>query len=350
MFDNLALPHIKKVQAYPVPGQRCCKGIINLDFNERIPSGVADPSLRCSYPEYAQLITSLAGYTTTAPENILPCNGSDQAIDLIMRTFAEPGSTAIIPQPSFAMYPQWAAVNRLKTLTPAYNTDYRDYPVSEVLASVDETTRIIFVCNPNNPTGAQTDLATIALLAATARQSIIFVDEAYGEYSNVSALELLAEYPNIIISRTFSKAFGLAGHRIGYLLASRQHVAELRKVRGPFDVNSTAASAVQLALADTRAMQSYCSEIVTLAKPLVENELDRLEIKYVPSAANFILIQHADAENIAGALMQSGWRVKPLQLAGLGNCMRVTIGPVETMQQWLTAFKKILFRQVNVDA
>ena len=349
MSNNLALAHIKKLRAYPVHDQRCFAGIVNLDFNERVPDAADADQLLCSYPEYAPLTAAIAGYCAVTTENVLPCNGSDQAIDLVMRSFAEPGAEIIVPSPSFAMYRQWAAVNRLKVLAPTYTDGYRSYPLQQVVAGINAATRVVFVCNPNNPTGALTDLATIATLAAAAPKAIIFVDEAYGEYSRVSAVQLLAKYPNIIIARTFSKAFGLAGHRIGYILASPSHIGELRKVRGPFDVNAEAATAVELALADTRAMQYYCQEVMTLAKPLVETELDRLAIPYLPSAANFLLLQHPAAETIAGELMKSGWRVKPLQLDGLGSCLRVTIGPLEKMQQWLLALSKIISGQVLVD-
>ncbi|MEI6287244.1 MAG: histidinol-phosphate transaminase [Bacillota bacterium] len=349
MSNNLALAHIKEMRAYPVHNERCSGGIVNLDFNERVSDHAVENQLRCSYPEYGQLTAAIANYSAVNVENVLPCNGSDQAIDLVLRTFAESGAEIIIPQPSFAMYPQWAAVNRLKVITPVYNYGYSSYPLQQVLDGITPATRVVIVCNPNNPTGAQTGLATIERLAATAPDTIIFVDEAYGEYSNVSAINLLAKYPNIIITRTFSKAFGLAGHRIGYILASPSHIAELRKVRGPFDVNTGAVAAVLQSLADTSSMHSYCQEVMTVAKPLVEGELARLGITYLPSAANFLLIQHPFAETIADQLMQSGWRVKTLQLDGLGSCLRVTIGPLEKMQQWLAALSKIISGQVQND-
>ena len=267
-----------------------------------------------------------------------------------MRTFTEPGAEVIIPQPSFSMYTQWAAVNRLKVVSPAYANYYCGYPAQTVLAAINPNTRIIFVCNPNNPTGTPTDLTIIELLAVSAPQAIIFVDEAYGEYANVSAVKLLAKHPNIIVTRTFSKAFGLAGYRVGYILASAPHINELRKVRGPFDVNAEAVAAVLPALADSSAMRDYCREVMTLAKPLVEASLTQLGIKYLPSAANFLLFPHADAATIAEQLVQAGWRVKTLQLAGLGSCIRVTIGPTATMRRWLAALEKILAGRVTDNA
>ena len=340
MCTNLARNNIKALKAYGVRGTRTAEDITNLDFNERVTPD--EYGLLCSYPEYSELLNVLAEYTGLKYNCILPCNGSDQAIDMLMRTFADSDSQVIIPQPAFSMYEQWAAVNKLQVVKLAYSSSHCFYPADEVIGAITERTSMVFICNPNNPTGVLTDLTIIERIARAAPHVLIYVDEAYVEYSCLSALPLLSKYPNIAITRTFSKAFGLAGYRIGYIMASHEHINELRKVRAPFDVNSVAARAAINALADTGSMRDYCADVMLIAKPLLEQQLRELVIEFFPSKANFLLIKCDRAQELAELLLRAGWRIKAMHLPDIGHCARITIGPANKMRHFATALKKAM--------
>lgn len=337
-MKNLALQRIQAMKPYqpPINGRAVYDGLL-LDFNER----TAGPDGRL-YPEYFDLNESVAKYADVESGQVMVTNGTDQAIDIVIRSFSDRGDTVIIPEPSFAMYGQYARVNGNRIVTPFYKKDNLAFPLNEVIEMIDASTKLIVISNPNNPTGTLASPEDITKIARKAKQAIVYVDEAYYEFSGVTAVGLIDAYPNIIVSRTFSKAFGLAGLRIGYVIARRQYITEMLKVRGPYDVNQTACRAANTALKNTKAMKRYAREIMEEAKPLVEQFFIAQNIPYYPSAGNFILFKPQNPRAVAETLRKNGIALRSQDRPKIEGTLRVTIGTENQMKKFTDTYKKVI--------
>ncbi|MBU4481343.1 histidinol-phosphate transaminase, partial [Patescibacteria group bacterium] len=325
-----------------------------LDFNERTqpPNRKASQVLEKfvkgkklqAYPEYFDLEEKIAKYAGVSPEQVLVTNGSNQGIDIIFQTFTEKGDKVIIPGPSFTMFEQRAQVAGNKIIRPLYKKSGLSFPLEGVLDSIDEQVKLLVVCNPNNPTGTAVSLQDIERIARKAKKAIVYVDEAYFEFSKITAIPLLKKYPNIIITRTFSKAFGLASLRIGYVIAAKEYVAEMLKVRGPYDVNMAAYYLASAALQDKRALKKYVEEVMEKAKPLVEKFFTENNILFEPSAANFILFRPANAQRVWTLLAENGVLARPQNKKNIRGTLRLTIGTVKQMKKFLKIYQTKIIR------
>ncbi len=335
----------------PINGRASYDGLL-LDFNERT-TGPADAvvfSLRQFgrdqkiqlYPEYFDLPDKIAAYAQVDSSQVMITNGTDQAIDVIFRTFSGEDDTIIIPVPTFSMYAQYAQINGNKILSPLYSAGDLDFPLKDVLDAINDSVKVIVVCNPNNPTGTLLPVAGIERIAKKAKDAIVYVDEAYYEFSGVSAVNLIGKYPNIIVSRTFSKAFGLAGLRIGYVVANNKYISEMLKVRGPYDVNQLACLAGTVALTNVQEVESYAVEVMKDAKPLLENFFLKNNIKFFHSAGNFILFKPDNAKLVADTLRRSGIAVRPQDKPNIKGTLRVTIGTRPQMQAFIGAYQNLM--------
>lgn len=354
-MKNLALQRIQEMSSYnpPLAGRRGFNGIL-LDFNERTlpPSPkvqkVIQDLLRTNklqlYPEYGELAEKLARYVEVDKDQILVTNGSDQAIDLIFRTFTEAGDTVIIPTPSFAMFYQSAQIVGNKILQPLYTKADLSFPLEEVLGMINESIKLIVVCNPNNPTGTLVSIEDIEKIAQKASNSIVLVDEAYFEFSGVTAVPLIKKYPNMIVTRTLSKAFGLPSLRVGYVIASEVYISELLKVRGPYDVNMIAYTAANAALDDFKGIQGYVNEVMTQAKPMIEEFFTKNNITFYPSSANFILFE-ANNEQVEQLLKENGILVRPQNKTNMENTLRLSIGTMDQMKQFIKVYESIVLNK-----
>jgi len=204
-----------------------------LDFNERtIPVSdavvdalnqyIADGRLQ-QYPAYGDIVERLARYAGVDAEQLMITNGSDQGIDLVFRSVARADAEAIIPGPSFAMYTQCAQVEAMQLIEPSY-TKASGYPLQQVLDSINANTAIIVISNPNNPCGTIVTEKDIARVAKAAPHAAVLVDECYYEYSRESSVGLLSELPNLFVTRTFSKTWGIPSLRFGYFIAAPELV------------------------------------------------------------------------------------------------------------------------------
>lgn len=358
---NFANSTVQAMSSYALPtaARRAEFNGTLLDFNERttaLPAALtAELTAQLQkmpwqvYPEdCSNAQTALAQYCGVAPEQLLLTNGSDQAIDLIFRTFSQPRATVVIPKPSFTMF--WQATDLLeqKVLSPQYRADL-SFPLPEVLALSGEKPQLVVLCTPNNPTGTSLSVAEIEQVVQAFPDSMVYVDEAYVEFSGVTAVPLLARYPNLVISRTFSKAFGLASLRIGYILASTEHIAELNKVRKPYDVNAVAYIAVAAALKYKDLAQAYTAEVMQRAKPFIEHFFADNGIAFFSSAANFLLFKPKpaadgsprDVKTVAQQLEAAGFAVRPRSGAPIDGTIRLTIGTVEQMQRFIETYTKL---------
>jgi len=364
-MKNLSLQRIQEMSSYnpPLAGRRAFSGIL-LDFNERTlsPSSKVQKAiqnlLRTNtlqvYPEYGGLERKLAQYVGVDEDQVMVTNGSDQAIDLIFRTFTDVGDKVIIPTPSFAMFYQSAQVVGNKILKPLYLREDLSFPLEEVLGMVDKTVKLIVVCNPNNPTGTSVSIDIIKKVAQKASNSIILVDEAYFEFSQVTAVPLIKKYPNIVVTRTFSKAFGLPSLRVGYIVASSIYIKELLKVRGPYDVNMVALTAAIAALDEAKSIQEYVNEVMNQAKPMVEEFFTNNDIIFYQSGGNFLLYKPSQ-EQEEKILKKNGILVRPQNEQALSrsarnktnieNTLRLSIGTVDQMKQFIKVYQSIILNK-----
>lgn len=324
-MKNLTLKRIQQMSSYnpPLDGRAAYRGVL-LDFNE---CTISTTGLQ-RYPEYGDLAEQVGSYVNVPDSSILVTNGSDQGIDIIFRAFVEVGDRVVLPEPSFAMFKQCA-----------------DIQGASILHQIEPNTRLIVICNPNNPTGSLTSLLAIEQLANTNPNTIILIDEAYAEFSGVTAIPFIERYPNIIVTRTFSKAFGLASVRMGYIVANSVYIQELKKIMGPYDLNSAGVMAVRTALADTTYVTTYVQEVMQQAKPLVELFFRKNGITYYPSQANFVLFKPDQAEQVAERLEKNGYRLRPQRHPSIAGTLRVSIGTVQQMRQFINVYQQVILQR-----
>ncbi len=301
----------------------------------------------CRYPDGNGFLLKqkLAEHFAVETSQITLGNGSNDILDLVAHAWLAPGSNAVFSQHAFAVYPiATTAAGAECRVVPA--KDY-GHDLQAMLGAIDENTRVVFIANPNNPTGTWFDINSLeAFLAAVPQQVLVVLDEAYIEYAASSELpdgmKYLAAYPNLIVSRTFSKAYGLAGLRIGYAVSTPEVAEVLNRIRAPFNVNSLALTAACAALDDEdylfRSRQANEQGMQQL-----EEGLNALGLQWINSRGNFIAIDfQRDAAAINQALLERGVIVRPIAGYGMPNFLRVSIGTHEENARFLTVLKQIL--------
>jgi histidinol-phosphate aminotransferase len=335
-------PHIVALSAYQPPLEGRNPNVFTLlDFNERtIPIAenvkralheYIDAGRLQMYPAYGDIVTRLAEYAGVEASQLMITNGSDQGIDLVFRAVASPNAEAIIPGPSFAMYHQCAKVEAMTLREPQY-TQQGGYPLAGVLAAINVNTRIIVASNPNNPCGTLVSVEAIRQIAEAAPQAAILIDECYFEYSGATAISLIGDYSNIFVTRTFSKTWGMPSLRFGYLMSAQENILALCNVRGPYDINQLAVVAASAALDDASETQSYVTEVMEEAKPLVESWLDDAKINYWQSQANYLWCFPDCPEQVSEHLQKNGFLVRPKNYNDQMG-LRITIGTLEQMHR-----------------
>lgn len=311
---------------------------IFLDANENpYPS----PYNRYPDPLQWQIKHKLAAIKGSAPQQIFLGNGSDEPIDLLIRAFCEPGKDSIlITEPTYGMYAVCAEVNDVRInrvlLTPEYDLD-----IETTLGAVDPTTRIIFLCSPNNPSAALLSREKI-IAVIKSFNGIVVVDEAYIDFAKtrsfVNDLEL---YPNLVVLQTFSKAWGLAGLRCGMAFASEEIIGVLNKIKYPYNINIKTQELVLAALQRESQKDAWVREILE-QREIFARELSTLPVveTVFPSDANFILARVTDAHGIYQYLMERMIIVRDRSKVVLcDNCLRITIGTPDENKKLLKALK-----------
>jgi histidinol-phosphate aminotransferase len=265
--------------------------------------------------------------------------GSDDVLDSAIRAFAEPGERLALADPSFAMVPIFGQMNALNVakvpLTPTFDIE------ADALAATGA--KVIYVCSPNNPTGTLASRGAIERLLERAR-GIVILDEAYAEFSEREGfLKVAPRFERLLVVRTLSKAFGLAGLRIGYAVGPAALVAEVEKSRGPYKVSGSAERAAVAALTDDRPwVDARIADAIQNRARLTE-ALRQLGLSPIPSFSNFVLAPVKDAIGLAKAMRQEGVAIRPFpQLTGIGDAVRISVGPWEMMEAALAALRKVL--------
>ena len=292
------------------------------------------------YPNvYGQEVKrALAAYVGLDPDQIVTGCGSDDVLDSAIRAFGEPGQRIAHPEPSFQMVPIFARMNGLIPTAVRLTATF-DIDPTHVLAA---DARIVYLCSPNNPTGASFSRRSIESVIESA-QGIVIVDEAYAEYAGTSVVDLLTRFDRLLVVRTMSKAFGLAGLRVGYAVGAPSLVAEVEKSRGPYKVNNVAERAVLAALGGGREwVEQKIDETIANRARLIER-LRRMGLDPLPSAANFVLVPVKDAVRLARTLRAGQVAVRPFSgLPGIGDAVRISLGPWELLERALFVLEQAL--------
>jgi len=368
-FQKLAVSGVQELQPY-LPGKPIeelerelgISNILKLASNEnpmgpstKVIEALQDPSLQMAlYPDGNGFILKqkLSEKLDVSMEQVTLGNGSNDVLDMIARAFLCEGREAIYSEYAFAVYPiSIKAVGATAKVAKALSTDHEQNPYGHDLqamqALITDKTRVIFIANPNNPTGTWLKSSELdAFIASVPNDVIVVVDEAYFEYVEETeypdTLQWLDKYPNLIVTRTFSKIYALAGLRVGYAVCSEQIADLLNRVRQPFNVNTPALIAATVALDDQEHLKT-CRKINSQGIQFWQVACQSRELDYIPTVGNFITIDlEQDAAPIYDALLREAVIVRPIANYGLPNHLRITISTSEENQQCLDALDKVL--------
>jgi histidinol-phosphate aminotransferase len=281
-----------------------------------------------------------------SPDDIVLGNGSNDVLELVTQAFLRPGDHAVFSRHAFAVYPLATQARGAIGVEVAAKDFGHDLPAMR--AAIGPTTRIVFVANPNNPTGTWlTPYAVQAFLESVPADVLVVLDEAYNEYLDPTQLApsdaWVRRYPNLVVSRTFSKAYGLAALRVGYGLMNAKVAEMLNRVRQPFNVNALAQAAALAALGD----EAYVAESRALnadGRAALERAFRDRRLDFVPSHANFVLVRVGDAGRVYQRLLEQGVIVRPVANYGLPEWLRVTVGLPEENARFLDALAGALAR------
>lgn len=300
------------------------------------------------YPPYSAVTEACARYYGVEPERVALVNGLDEGIMALAVTKLRPAvggpvPEALVPEPAFEIFRFDTAVagGRLVQVMP--RPDFT-FPLDEVLAAITAQTRVVFLTNPNNPTGVSMPLEAVRTIARRVPEgAIVFLDEAYAEFSGRTFIPELSQFPNVVVGRTFSKAFGLAGIRIGALIGAPAVLEPICYAVPVYSVNIAAVVAVQAALADRPHVDNYLREVAE-SKALVYGACDRLGVGYTRSDANFLLLRvGAATETLVAAAAARGIYIRNRSNEpGCAGCIRVATGIVEHTRQFLAVMEEVL--------
>jgi histidinol-phosphate aminotransferase len=332
----------------PLEGRQ---GKVRLDFNENTLgcSPLVRQALRrlsmeavSMYPEQETVHHEMAAYFNVRPEELLLTNGTDEALHLVADTFIEPHTTVLLIEPSFAMYRFYSEMAGARINSLRYGSNL-EFPMAQVLRALRSRPRAIFIANPNNPTGTLLEGRDLRQIIEKAAETLVVVDEAYFEYSGATVLPWFRRYKNLVVTRTFSKAAGLAGLRLGCLFAHREIAPYLRKAQSPYPVNAAALVAARAAMRDRAFLKRTLSEFRRSRQEL-EGGLERLGVRFFAGAANFILLDLGSrAKRVVRSLARRGTliRDRSSDFGGRGY-VRITLGTVRETRRLLGQLKEIL--------
>ena len=289
------------------------------------------------YPHYGSFCEELGQYVGVSAEQLLLTNGSDQGIDVVLRCLLEPGTNLVMAMPGFTMFKQTVGTIGADFIEVPYPEDFA-FPYEQIRQAVNAETRIIVVINPNNPTGTSAPLEQVEALLQEFPDCAVLVDEAYYEFTGQTCLHLLNQYPNLVVLRTFSKAFAIPALRLGYVIAREEFINELLKIRGPYDVNMAALVAVRALLQDRKPWQELVQHLMGESKPALEQFLNEHGVKFYPGEANFLLVEpKGGAAPAVSYLKEQGILVRPMR-PPLESCFRMSLRKMKDMQHFFKVF------------
>jgi histidinol-phosphate aminotransferase len=284
----------------------------------------------------------VSGFLGLDPAQVLLTNGVDEGIHLLCATYLDPGDEALVVVPTFAMYAIFAQAEGARVVEVRAGDNFT-FPAKDLLAQLNPRTRLIAVANPNNPTGAAVAGDVLIQIAQAAPQAALLVDEAYFEFHGETLLDHTRQIQNLFVARTFSKAYGLAGLRIGVLAGEARQMAMVRRVASPYNVNAAALAVLPEALQDQEYVRRYVAQVLSNREKL-QQELDHLGLHCWPSHANFVLVRIGSAHTeFVQALRGGGILVRDRHSdPGCEGCVRLTVGSDEHTQALIGALRDVV--------
>jgi histidinol-phosphate aminotransferase len=301
------------------------------------------------YPPYAAVTEACALYYGVTPDRLTLVNGLDEGIMALAIAYLRPDAgsglvpEAIVPEPAFEIFRFDTAVAGGRVVPVIPNPDF-GFAEDAVLSAITARTRLVFLTNPNNPTGVPVPFEAIRTIARRVpREAIVFVDEAYAEFAGRSFIPELSQFPNVIVGRTFSKAFGLAGLRAGALVGHSDTLDPARYAIPVYSLNIASVVAVQAALEDRDYVQEYLRQVKE-SKAFLYAACERLGLKYWPSDANFVLVRIGDrvGEVIEGALARGVYLRNRSSEPGCEGCLRIAAGYIDHTQRGMAVIEEVL--------
>ena len=323
-----------------------CRDSLRLDFNENtlacspkvreVLAGISAGSLT-RYPEREPVEAVVASHLGVAPEQLALTNGVDEAIHLLFEAFLEAGDELLLPVPTYTMYEVYSSATDARAV-PIQAADDLQFPFEQLVGAITPRTKIIAIANPNSPSGSVATRERLLEIARRAPHAVLLVDEAYFHFHGETVIDLVGTIPNLVVARTFSKAYGLAGLRLGLLAGPVDLMRWVRRVLSPYSVNSLALACLVPALEDTAYLDWYVGEVLA-ARTEFEAAVDVARVRRWSSRANFVLVdigkQHAEFVRIMKA---AGVLVRDRSSdPGCDGRVRITIGTREQMKQAITA-------------
>ena len=325
---------------------------LRLDFNENtlacspaVLAAIQDLSAvdLTRYPERGPIESLAASHLGVAPEPVILTNGVDEAIHILCQAFLDRGDELLLPVPTYTMYEIYASATDATTRRVQAGPDFR-FPFEALLASITPKTKLVAIANPNSPTGSVCTREQILAIAEAAPQAVVLVDEAYFHFYGQTVIDLIGKLPNLIVARTFSKAYGLASLRLGLLAGPESLLRWARRVLSPYSVNTAALAALKAALTNPDA-QSYLDRYVSEVKQSRTDflaALNEIGLAYWPTEANFVLVNIGPAhKEFASAMREQGILVRDRSAdPGCDGLVRITIGSCEQMHIAVAAIQK----------
>jgi len=326
-----------------------CRDLLRLDFNEntfacspKVREVLADISAGAltRYPEREPVEALVAAHLGLAAERVALTNGVDEAIHVLFEAFLEAGDELLLPVPTYTMYEVYASATDARVVAVQAGDDLQ-FPFEQLLAAITAKTKIIAIANPNSPSGSVATREQLLEIAQRAAQAVVLVDEAYFHFYGETMVDLIGTVPNLIMARTFSKAYGLAGLRVGVLAGAVEMMRWVRRVLSPYSVNSIALACLPAALEDVTYLEWYVGEVLK-ARGEFEAALDAVGLRWWTSRANFILVEigarHAE---FVQRMRAAGVLVRDRSSdPGCDGRVRITIGTREQMRIAIDALSK----------
>jgi histidinol-phosphate aminotransferase len=323
---------------------------LNLDLNEsmagcspRVLARLRSLSAKelSFYPKREDGEQLVANFVGVAPEQVLLTNGMDEALSLLFTTYLDPGEELLFADPTFGMYSMLGEALGAKVTRLQPPEDLK-LPVGDLLANISEGTRVIVIANPNNPTGLAAPRADLLKIANAGPDAAVLIDEAYFDFCGETMISDLKNHPNLFVGRTFSKAYGLAGLRLGVLIGPPEQISYMRRIGVPFNVNSVALACLEEALSDQSFVREHIAQVRQGREQLAQL-FDELGLRYWPSQTNFVLVRIGDVKRFAESMQRRGIQVRDSSASpGCAGCVRITVGTPKQMEELLQAIREAI--------
>ena len=298
-----------------------------------------DAKLLALYPNREAGEKLVANFLGVKPEEILLTNGADEGIDLLCRAYLDCDDELIIIVPAFPMYEIFAQTTGAKVIRVPAGDDF-SFPVAKVLRAITARTRMIVITNPNNPTGVTVSREDILKVLQAATDSAVLLDEAYFDFYGQTLMDQVGRIPNLFIARTFSKAYGLAGVRLGVLAGAEGQMSVLRRMISPFNINVFAVECLAEALADREFVEAYVKQVCS-TREWLRSELEQMSFQSWPSYTNFLLVNFGKLRPaVLESMAETGVALR--NRSDCDGCIRISIGTQNEMERVVATLKKIV--------